>query len=593
MSTDILKTSGLVTYTLLIDGAEPEQPLGIVSILVLKEVNRIPYAKITLEDGDVSTGDFMVSNTEDFIPGNELTIQAGYESENEDIFTGIITKHSIKIRENGESLFMVECRDPSVKMTIGRKSDYFYQSKDSDIIEEIAGNYGLETDVEATTVEHKEMVQFEATDWDFILSRAEANGKIVIADDGKLNVLAPDSSQAPETELKFGESIIEFEAEVEARSQYSAVKAISWDPSGSALVEEEGEDPGIADPGNLSASDLAEVASPETLELKHGGQVVDQELKAWADAKFLKAGLSRVRGRVKCQGLSGIKPGMVISLAGVGERFIGNVFVSSVRHQISDGAWYTDIQFGLSPEWFTEKHGVTAPPAGGLLPGISGLHIGIVTQVGEDPDGEHRILVKIPAISDQKDGVWSRVAAPDAGDSRGIFFMPEIDDEVVIGFLNDDPRNPVVLGMLHSSAKPAPLEASDDNNEKGIITKSEMQILFNDEDPSILISTPGGNEMVLSESDEGITIKDQNDNKIEMTADGITIESAKDLILKASGDIKVEGTNVETVASGDAKVEGVNIELKASAEFKADGGAGAEITTGAIAVLKGSLVQIN
>jgi hypothetical protein len=137
------------------------------------------------------------------------------------------------------------------------------------------------------------------------------------------------------------------------------------------------------------------------------------------------------------------------------------------------------------------------------------------------------------------------------------------------------------------------LEASDDNNQKGIITKSEIKILFNDEDPSVLISTPGGNEVLLSESDEGITIKDQNDNKIAMTADGIKIESSKDIVLKASGDVKIEATNIELSASGDAIIEGVNIELKASAAFKADGGAGAELTTGAIAVLKGSLVQIN
>ena len=108
--------------------------------------------------------------------------------------------------------------------------------------------------------------------------------------------------------------------------------------------------------------------------------------------------------------------------AGVGERFNGNVYVSSVKNEIFEGNWTTDIQFGLSPEWFTEKHGVTAPPAGGLLPGINGLQIGIVNQVGEDPDGENRILIKTPNISDQKDGLWARVAAPDAGDGRGVFF---------------------------------------------------------------------------------------------------------------------------------------------------------------------------
>ena len=212
------------------------------------------------------------------------------------------------------------------------------------------------------------------------------------------------------------------------------------------------------------------------------------------------------------------------------------------------------------------------------MPAISGLHIGIVTQLQDDPDSEERILVKIPAIDKEDDGIWARVARLDAGNERGTYFMPEIDDEVIVGYLNDDPRNPVILGMVHSSGKPAPLPASDDNHEKGIFTREKLKLLFNDELKSIEISTPNGNKILLSDDLGGITIEDENGNKIAMTSDGINMESAADFIIKATGDVTVEG---------------VNIELKASANFKAEGGAGAEVSTGAIAVLKGSLVQIN
>ena len=157
-------------------------------------------------------------------------------------------------------------------------------------------------------------------------------------------------------------------------------------------------------------------------------------------------------------------------------------------------------------------------------------------------------------------------------------WMPEIDDEVLIGYLNDDPRNPVVLGMLHSSAKPAPLTASDDNHEKGIITRDELKVLFNDDLKSLELSTPKGNKALLSEDEGGISVEDENGNKITLSSDGIVIESVKDLVLKATGDVKIEG---------------VNIEAAAQAEFKAEGSAGAELSTSAIAVLKGSLVQIN
>ena len=132
--------------------------------------------------------------------------------------------------------------------------------------------------------------------------------------------------------------------------------------------------------------------------------------------------------------------------------------------------------------------------------------------------------------------------------------------------------------MLHSSAKPSPIEASDDNHEKGIVTRDELKLLFNDDLKSIEVSTPNGNKVLLSDDEGGITLEDENGNKLVMSSDGIAIESAKDLILKATG---------------DTTVEGVNIGINASAEFKAEGGAGAEVSTGAIAVLKGSLVQIN
>ena len=75
----------------------------------------------------------------------------------------------------------------------------------------------------------------------------------------------------------------------------------------------------------------------------------------------------------------------------------------------------------------------------------------------EDPDGEHRVRVKLPLVNNADDGVWARVASLDAGNDRGFFFRPEIGDEVVVGFFDDDPRRPVMLGMLHSSAKAAPL----------------------------------------------------------------------------------------------------------------------------------------
>jgi uncharacterized protein involved in type VI secretion and phage assembly len=149
---------------------------------------------------------------------------------------------------------------------------------------------------------------------------------------------------------------------------------------------------------------------------------------------------------------------------------------------------------------------------------------------------------------------------------------------VVLGFLNDDPRDPVILGMFNSSAKPAPITASDDNHEKGFVTRSEIKMIFNDDKISLTVETPNGNKITLSDDEGSVVLIDENSNSITMSSDGISIESQSDINIKASGDLNLEGTNTS---------------IKASAQYKAEGSAGAEMSTGATAILKGSLVQIN
>lgn len=571
------KSADLITFKVLVEGKELSKIHGVKSISVIKEVNKIPTAKIVLIDGEASKREFKLSNEELLIPGKKIEITAGYHSDEETIFKGIIIKHNIKVRENSSQL-IVECKDEAIKMTIGRKSKYFYESKDSEIIEELISKQGLSKEVEATSHKHKELVQYNATDWDFMVLRAQANGKLCFIDDGKITVAKPNISQGEIETISFGATLLEFDAEIDARHQVKKVSSYAWNHSDQALLEIEGKNPSVSLNGNIPVSDLEKIIGLDNLELKHGGAVTDKELQDWADAKWLFQQLAKVRGRAQFQGIPAVKPNTILKLEGVGDRFNGKVYVTGVSHSISEGNWTVNAQFGLNPEWFSETNDVSSQPASGLLPAISGLQIGIVSQLEEDPDGEDRILVQIPIINNKEQGIWCRVASLDAGNERGAFFRPEIEDEVIIGFINEDPNDAVVLGMLHSSAKPAPIKASDDNHEKGFITRSDMRILFDDDKKSINISTPAGKLISLDEDAGTIVIEDDNSNVITIDSNGIIMESAGDIEIKASGDVNIEGTNVS---------------ITANAEFKAEGSAGAELSTSAIAVLKGSLVQIN
>ncbi|MBN8640452.1 MAG: type VI secretion system tip protein VgrG [Flavobacteriales bacterium] len=576
----VIKTSqsaDLVTHKLLIEGEELSKTYQVKSIVIQNEVNRIPMAQIVLVDGEASERDFKLSNEELLIPGKKIEITAGYHNDEETIYKGIIIKHSIKIK-GGASLLIIECKDETVKLTIGRKSKYFYDVKDSEAFEEIIDAYGLEKEVEATNFSHKELVQYNTSDWDFIVSRAQANGKLCFVENGKIKISKPDLTSTSVETVTFGATLLDFDAEMDARNQFAKVSSYSWDYTNQELVEIEAKDPSVSLNGNLTSSDLAGIIELENLELRHGGTITEVELQDWADAKLLFQQLSKIRGRAKFQGIPAVKPNTIITLEGVGDRFNGKAYITGVFHEITEGNWTIDAQFGLNPEWFSETYDIHTPTGSGILPAIKGLHVGIVSQLEEDPNGEDRILVKIPIINNEEQGIWCRVASPDAGENRGIFFRPEIEDEVIVGFVNEDPNNAIVLGMLHSSGKPAPIVASDDNHQKGIVTRSEMKVLFDDEKKSIGIETPAGKKITLDEDQGVIIIEDENSNVITIDSAGIKMESAG---------------NIELIATGDVTIEGTNVSIKANAQFKAEGNGGVEMSSSATAVVKGSLVQIN
>lgn len=573
------RSSDLVTFTLISDGEALPMTIGVLDIAVWQEVNRVPRARITFLDGSSADQTFALSEKEHFIPGKDIEIQVGYHSDEEPIFKGIVTKHSIKIRPNGKSHLIVECAHPAVAMTKIRKSRYFYDSKESDAWEEIIQENKLSNDIQSTDFVHTQLLQFESTDWDYIVSQAETNGLFVIGELDALSIQPPDFNQEVTEAVNFGATLLSLDAEIDASTQLSSVKGQTWDFSKTEITEIEATTQNPVTPGNLDIRALSEVVGQDEMLVRSNAKQPDEVLQKWADATLLRHELAKVRGRAQFQGIPQMKAGKIIELQGLGDRFNGKAFVSGVKHEISKGNWLIDVQFGLDAKPFAQQFEVGTLPAAGLNPTVNGLQIGVVTQLEGDPDGDERILVNIPLMHADDRGVWTRLATTGAGDGRGIVNRPELGDEVVLGFVNDDPNSPMVLGSLHSSNLPAPLPASDDNYEKGWITKSEIELLINDEEKSVTVKLPSGKELHLSDDADEIAIKDDHNNTILLNADGITLESGKDIIFKtSSGDIKMEAVNVNATAQSAAKIEASGT---------------AELSSSGSTTVKGGIVQIN
>lgn len=565
-------------FTVKVNGEVVERQHQLLAVYVMKTVNKIAAARLVYLDGAAAASDFPLSNKDLFIPGKVVEILAGSGNNPVSLFKGIVIRQQLKVRDHTAPQLVIECRHQAVKLTVGRKNAYFFEQTDSEIISDLLEKAGVKADVESISVTHKQQVQYDSTDWDFLLARAEANGKLVFTNEEKVQVKAPSFNGTPVCNLLFGATILELDAEIDARLQYSAVKSVTWDAAQQSLLEKEAIDPKLKAPGNLSSDALGQVMALDYYRLQHIA-VSEEEAQAWADAQWLKSKMSRVNGRAKCEGIATVNPGDIVTLSGVGDRYNGNAFVTGVRHDFDTvQGWKTHIQFGNVEKWLAEERMVSAPKASALLPGVNGLQIGVVVS-NEDPDGEHRVRVKMPLVNNDEDGTWARVAAVDAGSERGFFFRPEVGDEVVLGFLNDDPRQAVILGMLHSSAKPAPLKGSDRNHEKVYQSRSKMKLYFHDEKKVMQLETPAGNKLTLSEEDKAIKIEDQNGNKITMTQDGIKIESSKAIALKAGTELTIES--------------GTSLSAKGGTNLKLQGTSGAELSSTATTTIKGGLVQIN
>ena len=179
------------------NGKKIDESYRIVSVAIQKKINTIPFAKIVLLDGDIASGDFPISDKDDFKPGREIKIEVGYANQSETVFEGIIIKHGIKITGDNFSRLVVEARDKAVKMTIGRKNANYVDAKDSDVIKKLIGNYsGLKADVASTDNKYEELVQYYCSDWDYMLSRAETNGLWVIVDDANVSVQSPQKKKS-------------------------------------------------------------------------------------------------------------------------------------------------------------------------------------------------------------------------------------------------------------------------------------------------------------------------------------------------------------------------------------------------------------
>ncbi|MCF6332115.1 MAG: phage baseplate assembly protein V [Draconibacterium sp.] len=282
----------------------------------------------------------------------------------------------------------------------------------------------------------------------------------------------------------------------------------------------------------------------------------------------------------------------------------GEYIITSVNHTCDNLMNYQNKFTGVSAEATIPKY--TDPNAIAYSKSQSAVIVD-----NNDPEKIGRVRVRFFWQENSFMSPWIRSVNPYSANERGFYFIPEIGDEVLVEFEGGDAEKPYVVGSLyHGKNRPHSAWPNSKNNFKGIVTKSNLRIEFDDEKKITTIDTPGGNKIVVSDNEQSILLSDQNSNKVELSPNGIELNSPMDINISSDAKVKIDAKmGVETSSSmGDIKMSGLSIEQTADLAFSAKanttaivegaavtlkGNGSATVDGGAVTTVKGTMIMIN
>jgi Rhs element Vgr protein len=560
----------LPEFVLKLGGAEAAPTLrdDVLRIEVHEEVGRLARAEVLLSNWREGEAAVKHSDTAALGPGVAVEIQLGTDAATEPVFHGVITGLLGHFAPGRQPTLTVDCRCRGALLAAARRSRVFEDATDADAASAIAADYGLTPDVGSGGPAHPVLVQHDTTDWDFLRARAEALGWVLYLRGETLAFRPPAASEEPVAELEWGETLLELEMGQHLGPRCAQVTAASWDPETLEVVETTvGADDGAFAPGGRpSVGDALDAAAwpLRDTRLAHAGVLAGDELEAWARAEVNRGALRHIAGRGRAAGNPSIRIDRSLRLQKLGERYSGAHYVTAVRHVLAPGVFHTEFQLGQPP---------SVRAAASPLNALGAALVPATVEDIDDPNGWGRVRVRLPWLHPDIPGVWARLALPAAGDSRGFYFIPEVGDEVVVGFVGDT-RFPVVVGSLWngSHAPPVSLDAAT-NAVRALVSRAGHRLTFDDSDGAALVKveTAAGQAVLLDDSSgsEAVVLSDKTGNKLTLDSTGIvlTAASGKDVSIQASGGkVKIEASQIEGTSTGPAKIQSsAALDLQASA----------------------------
>ena len=545
----------------------------VVEIDVHEELSRHGRCTLLVQNWDPDTQAVRHSDSGPFVPGKPIAVSLGYAAQLTPVFAGVVASITAHFASTGAPVMRVEARSKSILLEHPPRSRQLAAVTDADVVSAIAADYSLNTTAD-TGVQRDFVVSDRRSDWEFLKERAETLGWALYVRDDAIVFHAPAAPSSP-PRFEYTRGIIEVHLTQDLTHAIDTATGVSWDTSAleAADSEESASAAGISTGDRDSHADAVGAAG---WPLRSARDETDWDAASdGADARALgrqrDAALAHVHGEIALPGDPTLRCDGWIEVAGVGDRLSGPHYVTAARHRLWSGGYHTELQLGRPP--------LLAPR---VASGPAGLVLGVVEALN-DPDSLNRVKVRLPWREDGGDGVWARVAAADAGDGYGHVVIPNVGQEVLLGYVDGEPSVPVVLGQLFNGKAAPPVTIDPDKNTvRAFVTPGGHTITLDDGDSAaVSLVSAKGHSVVIDDANSAVTLthKDSS-NAVRISNDGIELTASK-------GDIKLKAS------TGTVSIDSMTFEGKASAPSKFEASATFDLTASGPLGLKGALVNIN
>jgi phage protein D len=466
------------------------------------------------------------------------------------LITGEITGLMPIMTQDNEVELRVRGYDKSHRLLRGRHTRLFHQMKDSDIAQRIAQEAGLGCNSEATSEVHEQVLQHNQTNLEFLQQRATTIGYQVGVQENELYFLPIGTSSSgaalKPVDLAWGDNLEELEVSRTTSAQATKVLVRGWDPArktpvvGESRASSVGPELDDHDTGSDIISRAFGMEAPMTVIREDIFSQAGADRLAQAIGNELQGCLTTAEG--VASGNPYLHPGVEVKIKGVGI-FDGQYPVSSTRHIVDQLGYRTTFSVeGSRASMPTTLHASPSDPAHAGLD--FRFTIGLVTN-NNDPLKQGRVKVKLPALADDLELEWCRLLSPFAGNGRGIYFVPEIDDEVLVAFVGDQP---IVVGSMWNGIDNPPFTESSSGNgvdRRGIKSRSGHFIALDDRtnQEEIVIEDKNHNQIKIESANNRLHISLKGDIVIEAQAN-LKLKSAGDMDIEAGGRLNIKGATV-------------------------------------------------